>query len=151
MIYNGCMASQYLLLSLHENSLERSEFAPKSVMINRGCSSAVLACTCLERESLLLPAMMSLVACCPLSDEIGQCGEVSLLHRFVLASENGCATERTACSAFAPKGRCLSTRTTSVYAFTTGTSRLRFGIGALRGNDRRNRHTEWYDLSVMRV
>lgn len=103
MVYNGCMASQYYLLSLRENSLERSEFAPKSVMINRGCSSAVLACTCLERESLLLPAMMSLVACCPLSDEIGQCGEVSLLHHFVLASENGCATERAACSTFCSK------------------------------------------------
>lgn len=135
MVYNGCMASQYYLLSLRENSLERSEFAPKSVMINRGCSSAVLACTCLESKSLLLPATVSSVVCYPLSDEIGQCGEVSLLHRFVLASENGCATERTACSAFAPKGRCLSTRTTSVYAFTTGTSRLRLGIGALHGND----------------
>lgn len=150
MVYNGCMASQYLLLSLYENSLERSEFAPKSVMINRGCSSAVLACTCLERESLLLPAMMSLVACCPLSDELGQCGELSLPHRFGLASENGCATERTVCSAFAPKGRCLSTRTTSAYAFTTGSSCLRFGIGALHGNDA-DRCTEWYDLPVIRV
>lgn len=62
-------------------------------MINRGCSSAVLACARLERESLLLLAMMSSVACRPLSDELGQCGELSLLHRFVLASENGCATE----------------------------------------------------------
>lgn len=63
------------------------------VAIDRGCSSAVLACTCLERESLLLPAMMSLVACCPLSDELGQCGELSLLHRFGLVSENECATK----------------------------------------------------------
>lgn len=93
MVYNGCMASQYYLLSLRENSLERSEFAPKSVMINRGCSSAVLACARLERESLLLLAMMSLVACCPLSDELGQCGELSLLHRFGLVSENECATK----------------------------------------------------------
>lgn len=62
-------------------------------MINRGCSSAVLACTRLEREPLLPLAMMSSVACRPLSDEISQCGEVSLLHRFGLASENGCATE----------------------------------------------------------
>lgn len=62
-------------------------------MINRGCSSAVLACARLERESLLLLAMMSSVACRPLSDELGQCGDLSLLHRFVLASENGCATE----------------------------------------------------------
>ncbi len=93
MVYNGSMASQYLLLSLHENSLERSEFAPKSVMINRGCSSAVLACARLERESLLLLAMMSSVACRPLSDELGQCGELSLLHRFGLVSENECATK----------------------------------------------------------
>lgn len=93
MVYNGCMASQYYLLSLRENSLERSEFAPKSVMINRGCSSAVLACARLERESLLLLAMMSSVACRPLSDELGQCGELSLLHRFGLVSENECATK----------------------------------------------------------
>lgn len=93
MVYNGCMTSQYYLLSLQENSLERSEFAPKSVMINRGCSSAVLACARLERESLLLPAMMSLVDCYPLSDELGQCGELSMLHRFGLVSENECATK----------------------------------------------------------
>lgn len=93
MVYNGCMASQYYLLSLNENSLERSEFAPKSVMINRGCSSAVLACARLERESLFLLAMMSSVACRPLSDELGQCGELSLLHRFGLVSENECATK----------------------------------------------------------
>lgn len=93
MVYNGCMASQYYLLSLLENSLERSEFAPKSVMINRGCSSAVLACTRLEREPLLLLAIMSSVACRPLSDELGQCGELSMLHRFGLVSENECATK----------------------------------------------------------
>lgn len=62
-------------------------------MIKRGCSSAVLACARLERESLLLLAMMSSVACRPLSDELGQCGELSLLHRFGLVSENECATK----------------------------------------------------------
>ena len=62
-------------------------------MINRGCSSVVFACTRLEREPLLLLAMMSSVASRPLSDEIGQCGERSLLYRFGLASENECASE----------------------------------------------------------
>ena len=90
----------YLCGSTHLNEVS---LHLKSVMIKRGCSSAVLACTCLESESLLLPATVSSVVCYPLSDEIGQCGEVSLLHHFVLASENGCATERAACSTFCSK------------------------------------------------